>query len=210
MSERGRAIEARRWTRSTLLGKRGRSPAIPHCKLVLSSVPVIRLLALAALAAGLFGVFRFAMALRYAMRERESARRAEEARGRRVIAEVPLSEDEVVFLTEDDRVFAWGAREVAKAEIVGARLLVNGAVLQEFAARPGLLPPPQAPAEYEGRERWEVAVFLEGGSETRIPCGTLREGVSREIAGRAFAAVRAAAGQASGSLHWSSGRPSSG
>ena len=39
-----------------------------------------------------------------------------------------------------------------------------------------------------------MALFLEGGNEARIPCGTLREGVSREIAGRAFEAARAAVG----------------
>ena len=153
-----------------------------------------RVLALTLLLAVLFVLFRFAMGLRYAKRERERARQAEEERGRRVIAEVPLSEAEVVFLTEDDRVLAWGGTEVSKATIVGARLLVNGAVLRECARRPVALPPPSAPEEYEGREWWEVALFLEGGSEARIPCGTLREGVSREIAGRVFEAARAAVG----------------
>ena len=153
---------------------------------------MIRALALAILLATLFVVFRFAMALRWAKRARERARDAEEARGRHVIAEVPLSEAEVVFLTEDDREFSWGRHSVEKRAIVGARLLVNGAVLRECARREGALPPPAPPSEYEGCERWEIALFLEGGGETRIPCGTLREGVSREIAGRAFAAVRAA------------------
>jgi hypothetical protein len=154
--------------------------------------PVIRLLALAFLLATLFVVFRFAMALRYAKRGRERARDAEEASGRRVIAEVPLSEAEVVFLTEDEKQFSWGRHSVEKRTIVGARMLVNGAVLRECVRREVVLPPPAPPAEYEGRERWEVALFLEGGGEARIPCGTLREGVSREIAGRAFEAVRAA------------------
>jgi len=155
-------------------------------------VIVIRLLALAGLLAALFVVFRYAMSLRYAKRTRERARDAEEARGRRVIAEVPLSEEEVVFLTEDEAELSWGGRAVKKRAIVGARLLVNGAVLQECARRAGVLPPPAPPAEYEGRERWEVALFLEGGAEARIPCGTLREGVSREIGGRVFEAVRSA------------------
>ena len=153
-----------------------------------------RFLALTLLLAVLFVIFRFAMGLRYAKRERERARQAEVERGRRVIAEVPRSETEVVFLTEDDRLLAWGGTEVSKAKIVGARLLVNGAVLRECARRPGTLPLPSAPEEYEGRERWEVALFLEGGTEARIPCGSLREGVSREIAGRAFEAARAAVG----------------
>ena len=152
---------------------------------------VTRLLALAFLLAALFVVFRFAMALRYAKRTRERARDAEEARGRRVIAEVPLSEEEVVFLTEDEEELSWGRQSVRKRAIVGARLLVNGAVLRECARRESGLPPPAPAAEYEGRERWEVALFLEDGREARIPCGSLREGVSREIAGRVFEAVRA-------------------
>ena len=89
---------------------------------------MIRFLALTLLIVALFAIFRFAMSLRYAKRERERARQAEVERGRRVIAEVPLSEAEVVFLTEDDRVLAWGGAEVGKATIVGARLLVPGTV----------------------------------------------------------------------------------
>ena len=151
---------------------------------------VIRVAALAILLAALFVVFRYAMSLRYAKRTRERARDAEEARGRHVVAEVPLSEDEVVFLTKDEREFTWGRHSVQKRAIAGARMLVNGAVLQECARREGVLPPPAPPTEYEGRERWEVVLYLERGGEARIPCGTLREGVSREIAGRAFEAVR--------------------
>lgn len=178
---------------------------------------MLRFLALALLLALLFPLFRFAMGLRHAKRERERAREAEEARGRRVIAEVPLSETDVVFLTEDESVLAWGGTEVRKAEIAGARVLVNRAVLRE-CARPGaVLPPPSPPEEYEGGERWEVALYLEGGGEVRIPCGTLREGVSREIAGCAFEAVGdVLAGRgwtrphSSRSVQSSSGRPRSG
>jgi hypothetical protein len=151
---------------------------------------MVRLLAVLLLLAALFVLFRFAMELRYAKGQRERARRAEEARGRRVLAEVPLSDAEIVFLTDDERVLAWGSHEVSKDRIAGARLLVNGAVLQEHAGRAGALPSPAAPAAYEGRERWEVRLFLDGGAEATIPCGALREGVSREIAGRVFAAVR--------------------
>lgn len=174
---------------------------------------MLRFLALAVLLVFLSSLFRFAMGLRHAKRERERARAAEEALGRRVIAEVPLSETDVVFLTEDGGAFAWGGTEVRKAEIAGARLLVNGAMLQECARPAAVLPPPTPSEEYEGRERWEVALYLEGGREVRIPCGTLREGVSREIAGRAFEAVRAVLASElpqSGSVHASRGRPRSG
>jgi hypothetical protein len=131
------------------------------------------------------------MGLREAKREREAARAAEEERGRRVVVEIPLSDVEVVFLVEDGESFAWGKEAVAKPDIAGARLLVNGGVLKE-CGRPGVaLPPPGPPEGFEGRERWEVVVYRREGDPARIPCGSLREGVSREIAGKAFAAVRA-------------------
>ena len=59
--------------------------------------------------------------------------------------------------------------------------------------RPGLaLPEPSPPEDYVGGERWDVALFLEDGRRVVVPCGALREGVSREIAMRVFEAVRRA------------------
>jgi hypothetical protein len=157
---------------------------------------LIRLAALALLVIALWRIFRLAMGLRFAKLSREEARAAEEASGRKVVAELPLSDAQVVFLVEDEDAFRWGGDQVAKKGIRGARLMVNGAVLQEFSvAGPGL-PAPEPPEEYEGRERWEVRVFEVGASATAIPCGTLREGISREIAGRVFEAVRRAAAAA--------------
>jgi len=154
---------------------------------------LVQALAVVLFVALLLALFRFAMGLRYAKGERERARAAEEARGRRVVAEIPLSEADLVLFVDDGERFRWASDSLAKEEIVGARALVNGAVVREFAAGPGLLPPAAAPEEFEGRERWEVMVFLRGGDAARIPCGSLREGVSREIAGRVFEALRAAA-----------------
>jgi hypothetical protein len=155
---------------------------------------VIRLAALVLLLMALWRIFRLAMGLRFAKISREEARAAEETSGRNVLAELPLSDAEVVFLVEDTEAFRWGDASLAKAEVRGARLMVNGAVLQEFSVAGERLPPPEIPEEYEGRERWEVRVFRRNGgdSATVIPCGTLREGVSREIAGRVFGAVKSA------------------
>jgi hypothetical protein len=152
-------------------------------------VLVIQIAALLVFLFVVFHVFGYAMNLRQAKRARERERDAEEARGRRVVAELPLEDGGVVLLTEDGTDLSWGGARVAKAEIAGARLLLNGGILREFARRPGVLPAPVPPEEFEGRERWEVAVFLEGGGVARIPCGTLREGVSREVAGRVYEAV---------------------
>ena len=153
---------------------------------------IIQVLALLALVLALWTVFRFAMGLRWAKVSREDARAAEQARGRRVVAEIPVSEDEVVFFLEDDAGFYWGGRQARKREIRGARLLLNGGVMASFARNGEALPHPSTPEEYQGRERWEVVVYLEDGGEERIACGGLREGVSRDMATRVFEAIRSA------------------
>jgi hypothetical protein len=151
---------------------------------------LIQLLALLALLAALWMLFRFAMGLRWSKVERELARAQAESSGRRVVTEIPLSADELAFFQEDAARFHWGARSVARAEIAGARLLLNGNVVGT-ASRPAAgLPPPPAPEEFEGRERWDVLLYLAGGGSARVPCGSLGEGVSREIAARVFEAVR--------------------
>jgi len=154
---------------------------------------IVQALALLAFLVVVGAVFRFAMGLRYAKTAREEARAAEEAKGRRVVAEVPVSEAEVLFLVEDEAGFHWGSDSVAKADIVGGQLLVNGAVAREFAGAPGGLPPPAPAVEFDGRERWDVVVYRRSGDPVRIHCGSLREGISREIAGRVFEAIRGAA-----------------
>lgn len=153
---------------------------------------VVQILAVLALILLLWTIFRFAMGLRWAKVSREDARAAEQAQGRRVVAEIPLSDDEVVFFVEDEAGFYWGGRQARKREIRGARLLLNGAVVAGVSKDGERLPEPDAAEEYEGREKWEVALFMDAGRTERVACGTLREGVSREIAGRVFAAVRSA------------------
>ena len=154
---------------------------------------IIQVLALLALVLALWTVFRFAMGLRWAKVSREDARAAEQARGRRLVAEIPLSDDEIVFFVEDEAGFYWGGRQARKRDIRGGRLLLNGAVMASFSRDGERLPDPVPPEEYEGGERWEIALYLRSGRDERVACGRLREGVSREIAGRIFEATRAAA-----------------
>ncbi len=152
---------------------------------------LVRLLAGAALVAFLWSVFRFAMGLRAAKAAREEERAAQAAQGRRVAAELPLAEGVVLFLESDDR-FHWGARTVDKRDLRGARVFLNDAVLAS-CARPGVALPPApavAPEDDEGGERWRVDLYTEDAS-LDVPCGRLREGVSRETAWRVYAAVRA-------------------
>jgi hypothetical protein len=153
---------------------------------------LIQALAALALAALLWMLFRFAMGLRWAKVSRERARSDAESQGRRVLAEIPLSGDELVFFEEDDAWFHWSGRRVAKADILAARLLLNGNVVGTALRPEATLPPAPAAEEYEGRERWDVLLHLRDERAETVPCGTLREGVSREIAARVFEAVRRA------------------
>jgi hypothetical protein len=151
---------------------------------------LMQLLAGLVLLAALWMLFRFAMGLRWAKVSREGARSEAESRGRRVVAEIPLSAGELAFFQEDAQRFYWGDRRVAKSELSGARLLLNGNVVGSFSRAGAALPDPPVAEEYEGRERWDVLLYLQDGATDRVPCGTLREGVSREIAARVFEAVR--------------------
>jgi hypothetical protein len=151
---------------------------------------LIRLAAALLLAAALWMLFRFAMGLRWAKVSRERAREAAEAQGRRVVAEIPLPGDDLVFFEEDARAFHWAGRHAAKSDLRGARLLLNGNVVGSAARAAFVLPEPPMAEDYEGRERWDVLLYLQNGGSAVVPCGTLREGVSREIAARVFEAVR--------------------
>src|SRR4051812_37723166 len=127
------------------------------------STPMSRVLI--QLAAGLaflvfvWRAFRYSMALRSGRLLREEARRAEEASGRKIVAELPGMDGRLDLLVEDATHFQWTGGRVAKAEIVGCRLMLNGGLMAS-AARPGVtLPEVGAGEEYEGRERWDVRVY---------------------------------------------------
>lgn len=154
---------------------------------------ILELLAAALLVGTLFVAFRFAMGLRWARLMREQALSEELERGRRLIAEVPTHSGEIELFLEDESRFYWAGAELGKAGLVGARLLLNGAVMGECRRPDADLPGAELPEEYEGRERWEVAVYTDQGSLT-IQCGSLREGVSREAARDVFDALQAVCG----------------
>jgi hypothetical protein len=133
-------------------------------------------------------LLRFALGLRYSKVVREEARDAQDGR---VVAEIPTASGDVGFFVESSDAFTWPGGLAKKADIVGVRLLLRGGAIGS-AARTGIeLPagPPQD--EDEGRERWDVLLYLEDGTAATVACGTLREGVSRDVAARVFDAVRA-------------------
>lgn len=132
------------------------------------------------------------MALRYSKLQREASLRSVEAAGRRIIAEIPLDSGEIELFTADAVGFHWLGRLLARDQVAGARLLLNGGIMKE-ARRAGFeLPSPVEPEEFEGRERWRVDAYLESSDVFPIECGRLREGVSREAALLAFDAVKSA------------------
>jgi hypothetical protein len=134
--------------------------------------------------------FRLAMGLRYAKVVREEARGAREGGGARVVAEIPSRQGDVQFFVDEGDAFSWPGGRIPKDAVAGARLLLRGGLVGSFE-RPGATLPPAGPVDDdESRERWDVAVYLHDGSSITVPCGTLREGVSRDVASRVFEALR--------------------
>jgi hypothetical protein len=139
----------------------------------------------------LWTLIRFATGLRFEKRAREKGLERESSLGRRLVAEVP-GDAGITLVLEDGRALMWGDERQPFDEIQGARVLLNGGVLQSIARKGALLPEPPVAEAYEGRERWQVRLYVRDGSVRDVPCGKLREGVSREIATRVFETVRAA------------------
>jgi hypothetical protein len=138
----------------------------------------------------LWSLIRFAVGLRFEKRAREKALDREESEGRRVVAEVPL-EARMLLVLDDGDALIWDQERLEYAEIAGARMLLNGGTLASVA-RPGFELPDGDAGEDVERERWEVRLYRRDGTIRDLGCGSLREGVSREIATRVFDAVRAA------------------
>lgn len=146
-------------------------------------------------AAGLvFFALRLATALTRDRRKRGSEREAIAASGRSILAEIP-SDTGLRFFTEDPEAFRFGGRPIPKAEIVAARVLINGAPIA-VAARPDhrraaaissdLI---QQRPEGLSRDQWDVAIDTEDDT-VLVPCGAIREQISQELARTVFDAVK--------------------
>jgi hypothetical protein len=134
-----------------------------------------------------------ATTLQYYRRRRQRARDSERALGRRIIAELPTTE-ELVYFSEDDARFYYGETSIDKDLVLAARVLINGAPI---AAAISPRQSPLAPAattfddrpEGIARDRWDVAIETERGT-VLVECGAIRERVSQELARSIFDAVK--------------------
>ncbi len=142
----------------------------------------------------LFAALSLSTSLHFARRQRQRRRRAELEAGRAIIAEIPGEHDLILF-TEDDSSFHYGDRSIAKAAIVAARVLINGAPIATcISPRHPEAAIPQATSvedrpEGIARDRWDVAIETTGGT-TLVECGAIRERVSQELARAVFDAVK--------------------
>src|SRR5712671_6250487 len=66
-------------------------------------------------------------------RQRSRARDSERALGRRIIAELPTSDD-LVLVSEDDKRIYYGERSIDKDLIVAVRMLINGAPIASYVS----------------------------------------------------------------------------
>ncbi|MGH8188359.1 MAG: hypothetical protein ACREUC_17505, partial [Steroidobacteraceae bacterium] len=134
-----------------------------------------------------------ATTLRFHRRRRQRARDSERAMGRRIVAELPTSE-ELVYFTEDDVRFHYGERSIDKDLIVAARVLINGAPIAAAVSKrhtAHLVTPTAFEDRPEGiaRDRWDVAIETAAGT-VLVECGAIRERVSQELARAIFDAVK--------------------
>ena len=150
-----------------------------------------------------------ATTLQYYRRRRQRARDSERAMGRRIVAELPTSE-EMVYFSEDPVRFHYGDTAIDKDLILAARVLINGAPIAAAVSTNDSRHAP-APTSFEdrpegiARDRWDVAIETERGT-VLVECGAIRERVSQELARQVFDAVKASI-EGRNVHHSTSGRP---
>jgi hypothetical protein len=150
----------------------------------------------AALAFGLLVLAAsLATTLRMFRKQRRRAREDERTLGRTIVAEIPAQDDLTLF-TEDADQFHYGVRSIDKRQIVGARILINGAVIAACGSArrdaPGAVRTTETiddRPEGIARDRWDVAIDTLDGTVV-VECGAIRERVSQELARAVFDAVR--------------------
>jgi hypothetical protein len=125
---------------------------------------------------------------------RQLAEASERARGRTIVAELPVGADLVLF-SEDAGSFHYGGTRIEKDLIRAVRVLINGSPIAAFVSgrfpSADLDPPTSFEDRPEGiaRDRWDVAIEAVPGT-VLVECGAIRERVSQELARKVFDAVK--------------------
>jgi len=129
-------------------------------------------------------------------RRRRRLRDSERALGRTVIAEIPASDDLVLFSADASR-FYYGDRSIDKDLIVAVRVLINGAPIAAAVSKRHPEAVDRRPTSFEdrpdgiARDRWDVAIETVAGT-VLVECGAIRERVSQELARTVYEAVKSA------------------
>ena len=146
---------------------------------------------------------RMATSLQWYHRSHTKARREVHARGQSIVAEIPTP-DGLRYFTEDPEAFYFleqhipvdsTPRAIPKQEIRAARLLISGAQISVYISSRFSEQLSTSPAKVDGmhnsfeRNHWYVAIDLQDGP-VLVECGSIREGVSQEIAQNIFGALR--------------------
>ena len=127
-------------------------------------------------------------------RRRRRLRDSEWALGRTVIAEIPASDDLVLFSADASR-FYYGDRSIDKDLIVAVRVLINGAPIAAAVSKRHPEAVDRRPTSFEdrpdgiARDRWDVAIETVAGT-VLVECGAIRERVSQELARTVYEAVK--------------------
>jgi len=141
-----------------------------------------------------FGALSLATTLTVYRKRRRRTREHEQARGRRIVAEIP-GDDDLRLFTEDDRQFHYGDQAVDKDRIAAVRVLINGAPIAAYVSRKNASGAALQPTHFEdrpegiARDRWDVAIERADGVML-VECGAIRERVSQELARAIFDAVK--------------------
>jgi hypothetical protein len=155
----------------------------------------LRNLIAALVALALFlGALSLATTLTVYRKRRRRTRDAEQAQGRRIIAEIP-GDDDLRLFTEDERQFHYGTQAVEKSRIAAVRVLINGVPIAAYISKRFATAATLQPTAFEdrpegiARDRWDVAIE-QPDAALLVECGAIRERVSQELARAVFDAVK--------------------
>src|SRR5437763_4511155 len=152
------------------------------------------LIAAVVAAALVVGALSLATTLTVYRKRRRRARDEEQARGRRIVAEIP-ADDGLRLFSEDASRFHYGQQSVDKDRIAAVRVLINGAPIAAYVAKRFTMGAALQATSFEdrpegiARDRWDVAIEQVDGV-LLVECGAIRERVSQELARAVFDAVK--------------------